>query len=67
MTITTTEEKYVVVPQSLLDKLEVARKELYAMYPSNIHEISTDTLMKLTDISNPMWLLVNTKWKEVDK
>ncbi len=64
---TTPTEKYVVVPQSLLDKLEVARKELYAMYPPDIHEIGVDTLMKLTDISDPMWRLANTKWKKVDK
>lgn len=57
--------KMVMVPQQLLNELADARKELYAMYPSNIHEISTDTLMKLTKISDPMWRLANTKWEKV--
>lgn len=57
--------KMVIVPQHKLDELEKARKLLYAMYPTNIHEIDPDTLMQLQEISQPMWELANTKWKEV--
>jgi len=62
--ITLTPNKMVVVPQQLLVELEQARKDLYAMYPSDIKDISTDTLLALTNVSNPMWVLANTKWKE---
>ncbi len=55
----------VIVPQTMLDELEEARKRLYAMYPSDIEEIDTTTLTKLVEISDPMWLLANTKWEEV--
>ena len=57
--------KMVEVPQHLLVELERARKDLYAMYPSDIKDISTETLLALTNVSNPMWVLANTKWKEV--
>lgn len=56
--------KMVIVPQDYLDDLEVARKRLYSMYPPNIADISTPKLMELTEISNPMWILANTKWEE---
>ena len=57
--------KMVIVPQTMLDELEESRKRLYAMYPSDIEEIDTPTLTKLVEISEPMWLLANTKWEEV--
>ena len=57
-------EKMVIVPQRMLDELEESRKRLYAMYPSQIGDIDTPTLEKLVEISDPMWRLANTKWKE---
>jgi len=57
-------EKMVIVPQHMLDALEVSRKQLYAMYPPDIAEISTTELVELTEISDPMWKLANTKWEE---
>jgi len=57
--------KMVSVPQHMLDKLEIARKQLYAMYPSSIEDMDTATLTKLVEVSDPMWKLANTKWKEV--
>jgi hypothetical protein len=57
-------EKMVIVPQRMLDNLETARKQLYAMYPPDIAEISTTELVELTEISDPMWKLANTKWEE---
>lgn len=54
----------VIVPQELLDKLREARGALYAMYPNNIEEIDTPTLMKLVEISEPMYMLANTKWEK---
>lgn len=62
--ITLNKQKMVIVPQRMLDELEEARLKLYALYPSEINEIDTLTLVKLVDISNPMWLLANTKWQE---
>lgn len=56
--------KMVIVPQDYLDNLEEARKRLYAMYPSNIADISTPKLMELSVITQPMWILANTKWEE---
>lgn len=56
--------KMVIVPQEVLNKLEESRKRLYAMYPSEISEIDTSTLTKLVEITDPMWLLANTKWEE---
>lgn len=53
------------VPKHMLVALEQARKDLYAMYPEDIKDINTETLITLTNISNPMWVLANTKWKEV--
>lgn len=58
-------QKMVIVPQAMLDELEASRKRLYAMYGSDINDIPTTTLMELVGISQPMWRLANTKWKEV--
>ncbi len=57
--------KMVSVPQTMLDELEIARKRLYAMYPSSIEDIDTATLTKLVEITGTMWQLANTKWDEV--
>ena len=59
-------QKMVIVPQSILIELEESRKRLYAMYPPNIEDIDTPTLTTLVKITDPMWRLANTKWKEAE-
>jgi len=56
--------KMVLVPQSLLNEIEVSRKKIYAMHGDDIETIGMDTLSKLVSITEPMWRVANTKWKE---
>jgi len=57
-------EKMVIVPQRMLDEIEVSRKKIYAMHGNEIESIPTHTLSKLVEITEPMWRVANTKWKE---
>jgi len=61
-------EKIVAVPQSSLDKIEQARKELYEL----AEELGWDTnndgivkLMRLMNITGPLWEVANRKYPEV--
>ncbi len=56
--------KMVLVPQSLLDEIEVSRKKIYAMHEKENEPMPTHLLSKLVDITEPMWRVANTKWKE---
>lgn len=56
--------KMVIVPQELLDKIGESRRALYAMYPHCIEDIGTLTLHEMVAITDPMWVLANTKWEE---
>jgi len=58
-------EKMVIVPQSLLDEIEESRKKIYKMHGNDIETIGTATLSKLVNITEPMWRVANTRWKEV--
>ena len=51
--------KYVIVPQSELDKLEEARLTLYEL---NKESLTIENLTAISAISQPMWRLANTKW-----
>jgi hypothetical protein len=61
-------EKLVAVPQSQLDKVEQARKELYEF----AEELGWDTnpagivkLMRLMNITGPLWEVANRRYPEV--
>jgi len=56
-------EKMVAVPQRMLAELEIARKKIYAMHETE-EPMPAPLLSKLVDITEPMWKLANTKWKE---
>ncbi len=55
--------KLVIVSQSELDAIEQARIELYEMFDAG----DTHTLIKLSSITQPMWLIANKKRKVIDK
>ena len=61
-------EKIVAVPQSSLDRVEQSRKELYEF----AEELGWDTnsdgivkLMRLMNITGPLWEVANRKYPEV--
>lgn len=54
------EEKYVIVPQSDIDKLEKARIELHQMLDGG----DVDTLTRLINITEPMWYLTHRRYPE---
>lgn len=51
-----------VIPQVYIDKLEVARKELYALLP----DADTTLLCHLTKITDPMWQITHRKWEDAN-
>lgn len=55
--------KKVIVPQTQLDAIEQARLALYELLEDRIeHDIQFQ--MAITNITQPMWLIANTKWEE---
>jgi len=59
------QEKMVLVPQSKLDKLEIARKKLYERLPETDNGAENIlNLIELQDVTQIMWEIANTKWKE---
>jgi len=54
--------KMVAVPQSLLDQIEKARVDLYNMHLNTDMDINQQ--IRLQNITEPMWRVANTKWKE---
>jgi len=55
----------VIVPQAMLDELEQGRKTLYDRLPettSGAQDILN--IVELQDVTDIMWKLANTKWKE---
>ena len=52
--------KYVIVPQKHLDAIEKARLELYEMFDP----MTTDALIDLHRVTEPMWLAANKKYPE---
>jgi hypothetical protein len=59
-------EKIVAVPQSSLDKIEVARKQLYELAEELGWDINdTMLLTRLMNITGPMWEVANKKYPEV--
>jgi hypothetical protein len=59
------QEKMVLVPQSKLDKLETARRKLYERLPETDNGAENLlNLIELQDVTQIMWEIANTKWKE---
>jgi hypothetical protein len=59
-------EEMVLVPQSKLDELEVARKKLYNRLPETDNGFQDIlNIIELQDVTAIMWELANTKWKKV--
>ena len=55
-------QKSVVVPQSQIDKIEQARKDLWALYAELYPKGNTMMACKFLDITQPMWVLSNKKY-----
>ena len=64
-------EKMVLVPQSKLDAIEVARIKLYDILKPQMSAGSIQDpakfslLLAIEEVTQPMWTIANTKWKEV--
>ena len=60
-------EKMVLVPQRHLDEIETARLALYDLLAPQLKipiATSFHFQVKLQEITQPMWRVANTKWKE---
>lgn len=63
-------EKMVLVPQSKLDAIEEARLKLYDLLKPQMGTSDVQSsegfsfLVKVQEITTPMWTVANTKWKE---
>jgi hypothetical protein len=64
------QEKMVLVPQSKLDAIEEARLKLYELLKPQMNKGSVQDpakfsyLLAVEEITQPMWLVANTKWEE---
>ena len=59
-------KKIVAVPQSSLDKIEVARRRLYELAEEQGWPVNDTMLVtRLMEITGPMWEVANRKYPEV--
>ncbi len=56
-------EKYYIIPESYLKKLEEARCKLYNLLPNE----DTYDLTRLMDCTDIMWKISHRKWEEYKK
>ena len=56
-------EKFVIVPQKHLDRLEEARIKFFDRY---VDADNTQSLMASQEISEPMWYLTHRKYPIID-
>ena len=55
-------EKMVVVPQRMLDEIEISRKRLYEIFP----DMGIGQQVQMQIVTDPMWRIANTKWEEAN-
>ena len=68
-----TSDNMVLVPQHKLDAIEEARLKLYDLLKPQMGTADVQSsegfsfLVKVQEITTPMWEVANTKWKKAEK